>query len=54
VWYEVLFGESVVGNAFVPAGLDTDYARFLQATAHRAVDEARDTAARATGKPAGR
>jgi hypothetical protein len=37
VFYEVLFGESVVGNAFVPQGIDRDYARFLQETAHKAV-----------------
>lgn len=37
VWYEVLFGRSVEGNAFVPKGLDADYAKFLQATAHRVV-----------------
>ncbi len=37
VWYEVLFGESVVGNAFVTPGLDKAYARFLQETAHKAV-----------------
>src|SRR5690606_26418703 len=36
VWYEVLFGESAVGNAFVPAGLDRAYAQFLQKTAHHA------------------
>jgi hypothetical protein len=36
VWYEVLFGQSVIGNAFIPAGLDPAYARFLQQTAHRA------------------
>lgn len=36
VWYEVLFGKSVEGNAFVPKGLDPEYAKFLQATAHRA------------------
>jgi len=36
VWYEALFGESAVGNAFVPAGLDRAYAQFLQQTAHRA------------------
>lgn len=39
VWYEVLFGESVVGNTFVPEGVDPDYARFLRETAHRAVTE---------------
>ncbi|MCA9133463.1 MAG: DUF4886 domain-containing protein [Planctomycetales bacterium] len=37
VWYEVLFQESCVGNAFVPAGIDAEYAKFLQQTAHRAV-----------------
>ncbi|MEN9572986.1 MAG: hypothetical protein RL514_841 [Verrucomicrobiota bacterium] len=37
VWYEVLFGESVVGNAFITPGLEKTYARFLQETAHRAV-----------------
>jgi hypothetical protein len=37
VWYEVLFGESVVGNRFVPKGLDAAYARFLRETAHKAV-----------------
>ncbi len=37
VWYEVLFGESAVGLAYVPKGLDADHARFLQETAHRAV-----------------
>lgn len=37
VWYEVLFGETVVGNAYVPKGMDAAYARFLQETAHRAV-----------------
>ena len=39
VWYEVLFGESAVGNTFVPKGLESDYARYLQETAHRAVVE---------------
>jgi len=37
VWYEVLFGESCVGNAFVPEGIEPDYGRFLQETAHAAV-----------------
>jgi hypothetical protein len=40
VFYEVLFGESVVGNSFVPPGLDADYARYLQQTAHDAVAKA--------------
>ena len=37
VWYEVLFGESVVGNGFVTPGVDKTYGRFLQETAHKAV-----------------
>ena len=41
VWYEVLFGESVVGNGFVPSGLTSAEIRFLQETAHQAVLNAR-------------
>jgi hypothetical protein len=41
VWYEVLFGRNVENNTFVPAGLDAEYAKFLRATAHRAVEEAK-------------
>jgi hypothetical protein len=37
VWYEVMFGKSVENNRFVPKGLDAEYAKFLRATAHRAV-----------------
>ena len=37
VWYEVLFGDSAVGNEFIPTGLEKDHARFLQETAHKAV-----------------
>ena len=37
VFYETLFGESVVGNKFVPSGLDADYACFLQETAHHTI-----------------
>ena len=37
VWFEVLFGESVVGNTFVTPGLDKTYALFLQETAHKSV-----------------
>lgn len=37
VFYEVLFGDSVVGNTFVPKGLDAGYAKFLRETAHNAV-----------------
>lgn len=39
VFFECLYGQSAVGNSFVPKGLDADYARFLQQTAHRAVSE---------------
>ena len=39
VWYEVLFGESAVGNIFIPQGLDPKDARYLQEAAHRAVFE---------------
>lgn len=41
VFYEALFGESVVGHPFVPKELDAAYARFLQETAHKAVAESR-------------
>ncbi len=41
VFYEFLFGKSVVGNKFVPEGIEPDYARFLQETAHRAVENRR-------------
>jgi hypothetical protein len=37
VFYEVVFGESAVGNSFVPAGLDPEFAAFLQSAAHTAV-----------------
>lgn len=36
VWYEVLLGESAVGNPYVPEGIAPEYARFLQETSHRA------------------
>ncbi|QDU28162.1 hypothetical protein ETAA8_32620 [Anatilimnocola aggregata] len=36
IWYEVLFNTSCVGNKFT-AGLDGDYARYLQETAHATV-----------------
>ena len=52
VFYEVLFGDSVVGNAFVPPGLDPAYARFLQETAHQAVADSRtQTAGRELRNP---
>lgn len=37
VFYEILFGQPVVGNKFLPKGLDEAYAKFLQQTAHQAV-----------------
>ncbi|MCB1224313.1 MAG: DUF4886 domain-containing protein [Verrucomicrobiales bacterium] len=37
VWFEKLFGQSVVDNAFVPEGIDANDARFLRETAHQAV-----------------
>ncbi|MGC3969714.1 MAG: DUF4886 domain-containing protein [Pirellulales bacterium] len=39
VFYEFLFGVSPVGNSYVPPKLDADYARFLQETAHTAVQK---------------
>jgi hypothetical protein len=40
VFYEFLYRESIVGNKFVPPGLEKDYAAFLQQTAHRAMAQA--------------
>lgn len=37
VWYEVLFGQSPVGNKFVPQGVSAEDARYLQDVAHQAV-----------------
>jgi len=37
VWFEFLFGQSVVGNAFVPKGLDAATTAVLQGVAHRVV-----------------
>jgi hypothetical protein len=45
VWYEILFGESAVGSRFIPKGLDPAHARFLQETAHQAV-QSRESGAR--------
>ncbi len=38
VWYEVLFKSSCVGNKFT-AGIDAEYAKVLQETAHAAVEK---------------
>jgi hypothetical protein len=46
VWLETLFGKSPVGNTFVPKGLNPEYAKFLQETAHRAVTAKDSGAAR--------
>ena len=57
VWYEVLFGESAVGNSYIPKGMDADYAHFLQRTAHQAVqarlDVKKDAAAATKAQPIG-
>jgi hypothetical protein len=37
VFYERIFGESVLGNPFVPAEFDKETAAYLQSVAHRAV-----------------
>ncbi|MDY0167804.1 MAG: DUF4886 domain-containing protein [Thermoguttaceae bacterium] len=39
VWYEVFFGRSVIGNRFVPAGLDAPQVALLQQIAHQTVTE---------------
>lgn len=39
VFYEFLFGDSVLGNKFLPKGLDADFAAFLQQTAHKVVKQ---------------
>lgn len=41
VFYEFLYGSSAVGNKFRPEGVDADYTRFLQETAHKAVQGAK-------------
>jgi hypothetical protein len=41
VFYEFLYGTSVVGNKFRPEGVDADYARFLQETAHKTMGSAK-------------
>lgn len=52
VWFEILYGQNVTDNPFVPAGLNPDYARFLRQTAHRAVAELQASAAREKPKGA--
>lgn len=43
VWYEVLFGESPVGNSYVTKGISAEDARYLQEVAHRAVAQSSPT-----------
>lgn len=43
VFFEVLFGESVVGNSFVPPGADKDDIAFLQEIAHETVADENNT-----------
>jgi hypothetical protein len=37
VWFEFLFGQSVIGNSFVPAGVAAEDAAILQRIAHSVV-----------------
>jgi hypothetical protein len=39
VWFEFFFGQSVIGNSFVPAGVSAKDAAILQSIAHRVVAE---------------
>jgi hypothetical protein len=39
VWYEFLFGKSIVGNPYFPAGIEAKEAATLQRIAHRVVME---------------
>jgi len=43
VFYESLYGKSCVGCSFRPNGINAEYARFLQETAHKAVAALRGT-----------
>ena len=46
-----MFADNVVGNAFVPPGVDPAYARFLQETAHQAVENAANVVSLRTREP---
>lgn len=48
VWLECLFGQSPIGNSFIPKQLDPEYAKFLQRTAHRVANQGEDVV---HGKP---
>ncbi|AMV40319.1 DUF4886 domain-containing protein [Planctomyces sp. SH-PL62] len=43
VFYESLYGRSAVGCRFRPNGINAEYARFLQETAHKAVEALKGT-----------
>jgi len=34
VWFEILYGENIINNSYVPQGMDKKYAAFLRKTAH--------------------
>lgn len=55
VFYEFLFGDSVVGNSYRPKGMSEKRARFLQRCAHRAAEAMRvgDKSVAAPARPAG-
>jgi len=53
VFYEVIFGDSVVGNPLVPPGLDPAYAKFLRETAHQAATNVVQRRAPAAQQPSG-
>ncbi|MCC9602733.1 DUF4886 domain-containing protein [Stieleria sp. JC731] len=42
VWFDCLFDANVIGNDFIPTGLDKSYASFLQTTAHQAANQGGD------------
>ena len=44
VWFEVRFGQSVVGNTFVPKGLTPADVQLLQRIAHETVERSRASA----------
>lgn len=50
VFYEFLFDRSVVGNKFVPPYLPKEDVRYLQETAHRAVEGAKEENAKVKAK----
>ncbi|TWT59285.1 DUF4886 domain-containing protein [Allorhodopirellula solitaria] len=52
VWFECLYGESPVGNGFVPEKLDVDYAAHLQEIAHQAAQQGGDVAHGISGETA--